>query len=111
MAHSLWGGVSSWWLVSDWSWEWGDWSDELGELRVSNALITVSVDSSNDGHEFHLRSIVTVLSEERSKVGGGDSASVVSVNRSEGGEWRVVVLDLHLSLEDLEFSGGRSPSR
>jgi len=47
---------------------------------------------------------VAVLSEEGTNVDGVDSTTVVSVDGSEGSEGRVVVLELHVSLEALESS-------
>lgn len=47
---------------------------------------------------------MTVLSEERSDVDLVNSAAVVSVDRSEGSVWAVVVLDLEFPLESLKSS-------
>ena len=46
---------------------------------------------------------MAILSEESAKIDRGDQSTVVPVNGSEGSEWRVVILDLKLSLEGFEL--------
>lgn len=47
---------------------------------------------------------MSVLSEERSDIDLVNSSAVVSINRSEGSVWGVVILDLEFPLESLKSS-------
>ena len=87
---SEWGGGPSWgwgagsWRRSGWAEAstagWLSSSEELSKFAVVDSGITVSVNSSDDGEELGLRSVVSLAREEGSEVVCVDASRVVSVD-------------------------------